>query len=35
MAYAKDSVSHKQALNKAKIEYRKYQKVTVSPVEEA
>lgn len=30
-----DSVSHKQAMDKAKAEYRKYQQITVSPVEEA
>ncbi len=29
------SVSHKQAIDKAEAEYRKYQQVTVSPVEEA
>lgn len=29
------SVSHKQALDKAKIEYRKYQEITLSPVEQA
>jgi hypothetical protein len=29
------SISHKQALNKAKIEYRKYQKNTLTPVEKA
>ncbi|MBP3475405.1 MAG: virulence RhuM family protein [Lachnospiraceae bacterium] len=29
------SVSHKQAMDKAKAEYRKYQQITVSPVEEA
>lgn len=29
------SVSHKQALDKAKTEYRKYQQTAVSPVEEA
>ena len=28
------SVSHTQALNKAKAEYRKYQEITLSPVEE-
>lgn len=29
------SVSHKQALEKAKAEYRKYQEITLSPVEQA
>ena len=29
------SVSHKQALEKAKSEYRKYQKITLTPVEKA
>ena len=29
------SVSHKQALDKATAEYRKYQEKTLSPVEEA
>ncbi len=29
------NVSHKQAMDKAKDEYRKYQRITVSPVEEA
>ena len=29
------SVSHKQAMDKAKNEYRKYQEITVTPVEEA
>ncbi len=29
------SVSHKQALDKAKSEYRKYQEITITPVEEA
>ena len=28
------SVSHKMALEKAKDEYRKYQEITLSPVEE-
>lgn len=28
-------ISHKQALDKAKIEYRKYQEITLTPVEEA
>lgn len=27
------SVSHKQALEKAKAEYRKYQEITLTPVE--
>ena len=29
------SVSHKQALEKAKAEYRKYQEITLTPVEKA
>lgn len=29
------TVSHKQALEKAKVEYRKYQEITLSPVEQA
>lgn len=29
------TVSHKQALDKAKTEYRKYQEITLTPVEEA
>ena len=29
------SVSHKQALEKAKSEYRKYQEITLTPVEKA
>ena len=29
------TVSHKQALDKAKNEYRKYQEITLTPVEEA
>ena len=29
------NVSHKQAIEKAKAEYRKYQKATLAPVEEA
>ncbi len=29
------SVSHKQAINKAKTEYRKYQEITLTPVEQA
>lgn len=29
------SVSHKAAMEKAKAEYRKYQEMTLSPVEEA
>ena len=29
------TVSHKQALEKAKIEYRKYQEKTIAPVEQA
>lgn len=29
------SVSHKQALEKAKLEYRKYQEITLTPVEKA
>ncbi len=29
------SVSHKQALDKAKTEYRKYQEITIAPVEQA
>ena len=29
------SVSHKQALEKAKVEYRKYQEITLTPVEKA
>ena len=29
------SVSHKQALEKAKSEYRKYQEITLTPVERA
>ncbi len=29
------SVSHKQALEKAKTEYRKYQEITLTPVEKA
>lgn len=28
-------VSHEQAVKKAKEEYRKYQKITISPVEQA
>lgn len=28
-------VSHDQAMKKAKEEYRKYQKVTISPIEQA
>lgn len=27
------SISHKQALEKAKAEYRKYQEITLTPVE--
>ncbi|WP_438362013.1 virulence RhuM family protein [Phascolarctobacterium succinatutens] len=30
-----DTVSHKQALEKAKAEYRKYQEITLSPVEQS
>ena len=29
------SVSHKQAMDKAKAEYRKYQEITLTPVEKA
>ena len=29
------SVSHKQALEKAKSEYRKYQEITLTPVEKS
>lgn len=29
------SISHKQAMDKAKSEYRKYQEITLTPVEQA
>lgn len=32
---AKGAVSHKQAMDKAKAEYRKYQEITITSVEQA
>lgn len=32
---SKGTVSHKQAVEKAKTEYRKYQEKTIAPVEQA